>query len=446
MGLYDSLFYSDDFKKLKAEELVIQRMLTVEAALAEAQAEEGIIPTDAAEVIVGCSNVNFIDLPRLKADVQLGGNLAIPLVKQLIRTVKNNDFEASKYVHLGATSQDIVDTGLVLGMKETSELLESLVDRLAVALVTLSRKHKTTLMIGRTLQQQAKPITFGLKSAYWLQGLMEAFDSLKGNQSTILKVQLAGAVGSGNRFVNTNVRSLVAEKLGLSSAAPWQSNRTSIATWAASLGVLAGVLGKIAKDITLLMQVEVAEVFEGVASGKGGSSTMPHKRNPVTCSAIAANAHRVPHLVASVLTGMSQEHERSAGLWHAEWETLDSIEALTTGALEKCIDLIENLEVDEERMRFNLELTNGLIYAENVSFLLSAQIGKGNAHDWVQKACKEAIATNRHLKEVVAQSEYDLGDLDALFDPKNSIGTSHELNEEILAQHEHQLQADGHPE
>lgn len=432
MSLYSEYFYSNDINNLLSERQTIAQMLRFEGALALAQAENGIIPRQSAEIIDACCQVDFIDVDKLKAEIKLGGNAAIPLVKQLTRIVKNNDVEASKFVHLGATSQDVVDTATVLQMQEYWYWLNDKLVILQELLTDLTKKHRETLMIGRTLLQQARPITFGLKTAGWLQSIVRSKDRLKSTQKRALMLQLVGAVGSGNVNITKSVQISLANILDLKPAFSWQSNRDSLVEAASVLGLLNQSLGKIAKDVSLLMQTEIAEVFEGAGEGKGGSSTMPHKRNPVTCTAIIANATRVPHLVASLYSAMPQEHERSAGLWHAEWEVLSEIMLLTAGSIERAIELIESLEVDKKRMLLNLELTNGLIYAENVSLALATKIGKINAHELVEKACKSAISQQKHLKEVLEEMNIDLPNLEALFKPEYSIGNSLEMIDEIL--------------
>lgn len=431
-GLYSEYFYSKDINNLLSERQTIAQMLRFEGALALAQAENGIIPQQSAEIIDSCCQVDFIDINKLKSEIKLGGNAAIPLVKQLTRIVKNNDVEASKYVHLGATSQDVVDTATVLQMQEYWYWLNDKLVILQELLTDLTKKHRETLMIGRTLLQQARPITFGLKTAGWLQSISRSKDRLKSTQKRALMLQLVGAVGSGNANISKSVQLSLANILDLKPAFSWQSNRDTLVEAASVFALLNQSLGKMAKDISLLMQTEIAEVFEGAGEGKGGSSTMPHKRNPVTCAAIIANATRVPHLVASLYSAMPQEHERSAGLWHAEWEVLSEIMLLTAGSIERAIELIESLEVDKQRMLLNLELTKGLIYAENVSLALATKIGKINAHELVEKACKSAISQQKHLKEVLEEMNIDLPNLEALFKPENSIGNSLEMIDEIL--------------
>tara|TARA_R110002153_G_scaffold134290_1_gene283566 strand:+ start:8587 stop:9897 length:1311 start_codon:yes stop_codon:yes gene_type:complete len=424
MSLYAETFYTKELSRLFEDRYAVSQLLRVEAALAIAQAEVGIIPKVAAKIIADCCIVDAIDINALKNDVILGGNVAIPLVKQLTKLIKNQDFEASKYVHFGATSQDIIDTATILTSKEYIVWLEKKLNSLETALVALTNKHTETIMMGRTLLQQAKPMTFGLKAAGWLENISRSKARLHDLKSRLLCIQLGGAVGSGNANITASVQLEFAKLLELSPSFPWQTQRDSLVEFSSFLGILSGSLGKIAKDISLLMQTEVAEVFEGAAEGKGGSSTMPHKRNPVGCALILSNATRTPALVSTMLSAMLQEHERSAGLWHAEWETLSQLMNLTAGSLEKSLDLISILEVDKERMLQNIEITNGLIYAEKVSFQLSKTLGKMQAHESIKKACNVAIQQKRHLKEVVLEMHPQIKNIDKLFQPKNAIGNS----------------------
>lgn len=432
MSLYSQYFYSEEISELLSDAQSITQMLRLEGVLAIAQAEHGIIPAALADVIVSCCRTDYLDIEKLRTGVAMSGNAAIPLIKQLTAIVRNNNEEASKYVHLGATSQDVVDTATVLQIQEYMIWLDERLDILSKLLIGLTKKHRQTFMVGRTLLQQARPITFGLKTATWLQSIERTKARIKSAEERILVIQLNGAVGSGNDFLPKEVQQSVAEKLELNFAFSWQSQRDNIAEWAGVLGILTGSLGKIARDISLLMQTEVGEVSEGAAEGKGGSSTMPHKRNPVGCTAILANASRVPHLVASILAGMMQEHERSAGFWHAEWEVMTDIMMLTAGAVERTIELLEGLEVDEKRMLKNLGMTNGLIYAENVSLALAPEIGKTQAHELIEKACTQAIDKQKHLKEILSEMSLDLPNLEELFMPEYSIGNSLDIIDEIL--------------
>lgn len=432
MSLYSRTFYADELSELFSDQENVANLLRVEAALAMSQARVGLVPDSAARIIAECCRLEAIDLHSLKTDVVLGGNVAIPLVKQLTKVIKNRDFEASKYLHLGATSQDIIDTATVLMIKAYVEWLEAKLLRLEQLLLALTKDHLHTLMIGRTLLQQAKPMTFGVKTAGWLLACSRNLLRLRQMKSHLFYIQLGGAVGSGNSDITWEVQEVMADLLGLSPSFPWQSQRDTFAEFASFLGILSGSLGKIAKDVSLLMQTEVAEVFEGAGEGKGGSSTLPHKRNPVGCALILSNATRTPGLVATMLTAMPQDQERSAGMWHAEWETLADLMRLAGGSVEKSLDLIANLEVDKVRMLQNIELTNGLIYAEKISLHLSKSLGKMQAHESVKKACSLAILQQKHLKQVIAELHPQLENLDDLFQPQQAIGQSIVWVENVL--------------
>lgn len=436
MSLHTQLFYSKEVNTFFSDSESISQMLRVETVLAQSQSNNNLFSKEIAAIISSCCTDSEIDIEQLKNDIPLGGNAAIPLVKQLTKIVAAKDAEAAKYVHLGATSQDIVDTALVLQIQKFIDWANVKINFLEKQLIALTQQHQQTIMIGRTLLQHAKPTTFGCKTAGWLEAISRSKQRLQAVQKRVLVVQLGGAVGNGNTAIDIEIQNEFARLLGLKPSFSWHSHRDNLAELASVLSILGGSLGKIAKDVSLLMQTEVAEVFEGAAEGKGGSSTMPHKRNPVTCAAILANTNRLPHLAATLLSAMPQEHERSVGLWHSEWEVLVEIIQLTAGSIEKSIALIEGLEVDKNKMLTNLELTNGLIYAENLSLALAKKTGKSAAHELIEKACKNAIQEKKHLKEVILEMNIEIDDLDALFDPKNAIGLSLELVNQVLKQYE----------
>lgn len=432
MSLYSSLFYSPDLQSVLSDEATVAHMLRFEAALALAQAEHGYIPPTSAALIAACCDTQFVDMERLRNDIVLSGNAAIPLVRQLTEQVRQHDSEAAKYVHLGATSQDVVDTATVLTIKTVLDWLDDKLAALVDSLLVLTNRHRETVMIGRTLLQQARPITFGLKTAYWLDGIGRSQQRLANCRDRVLVLQLAGAVGSRNASIPASVHQHMASRLGLNPSVSWHTQRDNLAELAAVLGILTGSLGKLATDVMLLMQTEIAEVLEGKVAGKGGSSTMPHKRNPVTSTAILANANRVPQLVATMLSVMPQEHERSAGRWHAEWDVLTDIMQLTTGAVDRSLELIDSLEIDAHRMRQNLDITKGLIYAETVSLALAPALGKTQAHELVEKACALAVTEQKHLKEVLQEQAIDVPNLDALFEPEQSLGQTLDIIDQIL--------------
>jgi 3-carboxy-cis,cis-muconate cycloisomerase len=440
-SLFESLFFKAEVNTLFSAEAYLEAMLRFEAALVQAQAEQGMIPVAAAKVIMEACIVSNLDITSLKLQVGLAGNPNIPLVKQLTATVKKIDPEAAKYVHLGATSQDVIDTAMVLQLKSVLNILQNDLQQLNAQLRTLAIAHRRTIMTGRSFMQHARPITFGFKVATWLDGLMRSSTRMEHLIQTNLVLQFGGAVGTLAGFDNKAL--FIAESLAQKLDLPlpqisWHTQRDRIVELASALGILVGNLGKIAKDISLMMQTEIGEVFEPAGAGKGGSSTMPHKRNPVGCVAILAAAQRAPGLVSTLMLAMPQDHERATGLWHAEWLPLAELCKITAGALQQAMILTDGIEVDAERMRQNLELTKGLIYAENISLALAEKVGKAVAHEWIEAHCKTVQATQKHLKAVLLEApqirEYlSEGEIEMLFDPVNALGECDRLIDGVIA-------------
>ncbi|GJH08614.1 3-carboxy-cis,cis-muconate cycloisomerase [Caballeronia novacaledonica] len=408
----------------------VQAMLDVEAALARASALHGVIPSSAVEAIVAACNADNIDANALMTGAQAGGNLAIPLVKQLTAVVKASDAEAAKYVHWGATSQDIIDTGVVLQLRAALDLLDADLLALSDALVMQAQAHKNTPMIGRTWLQQALPITLGLKFAQWLDAVTRHRERLGELRSRSLVLQFGGAAGTlaSLRDKALPVAASLAEDLKLTlPALPWHTQRDRIAESASFFGMLTGTLGKIARDISLMMQTEVGEVAEPAAAGKGGSSTMPHKRNPVGCAAVLTAATRAPNLVATIFAGMVQEHERALGGWQAEWEALPDLARLTAGALANIVGIVPSMEVNVERLAHNLDATNGLVLGEAVMLALGDAIGRLDAHKLVEGASKASVANGTSLFDELATNEtvtrhLSQDQLKQLLDPANYVG------------------------
>ncbi len=406
--LYQNFFYSPQADALFSDKATIGYMLQFESALAQAQAKHGMIPQACADIIYNNCVIENIDIQLLISQVGLGGNACIPLVKQLTNVVKKQNTEAAGYVHFGATSQDVIDTATILQAKDAIILIQKDLDKVINQLQILSENHQKTLMIGRSFMQQARPITFGYKVDTWIDGLTRAKERIERILQDCFVVQLGGAVGNKSAFgeYGDNISESLATILQLkNSKLSWHTQRDRIVEIASVLGILIGSISKIAKDISLLMQTEIGEVFESSEEGKGGSSTMPHKRNPVACIAILANAQRIPNLVATMLSCMTQDHERATGQWHAEWETFSQIIQLTGGALHQAVNLTNGLEVNILNMSKNMEATNGLIYAESVSLALSKFIGKSEAHQFVEKNCREAVRQGVHLKEYLSSQE-----------------------------------------
>jgi len=441
MTLFDGLFYSGPMRAVFSDECRLQRMLDFEAALASAQAAVGIIPATAANSIAAECRVAILDIPALGEAAAHAGNLAIPLVKQLSQAVSNNSPEAARYVHWGATSQDVIDTGLVLQMRAAFGLLEDQLSKLCTDLAVLAERHAATLMPGRTWLQHAVPITFGWKAAGWLDAMLRHQTRLREVRGRALTLQFGGAAGT-LAFLGIDawtVSQKLAQYLGLAQPdISWHASRDRIGEVAAVLGLIVASLCKIARDVSLLMQTEVGEAFEGAGEGRGGSSTMPQKRNPVVCASILAAAVRVPGLVETMLSSMAQEHERGLGSWQAEWETLPEIFNLCAGALERATELIGGLEIDRDRMAANLELTKGLIYAEAVAAALAKKIGRPAAHEVVTLASQVAIARKRHLRDVLLEDsaftkEIPAKELDLLFDPVRHLGNTNQSIGRVLA-------------
>jgi len=423
----------------------VQCMLDVEAALATAQAREGVIPHQAAVVIAASCDVAHIDLDALSRDAGAAGNLAIPLVKQLTARVAMTDPEAAGYVHWGATSQDVIDTGMVLQLRQA--LSQITVDLVAFAdqLAALALHHQSTPVIGRTWMQHALPVTFGLKVAGWLDAVMRHQQRLGQLRTRLLVLQFGGAAGTLASLGAPGLRvaSALADALDLAlPAMPWHTQRDRVAEVAAVLGLLTGSLGKIARDIALHSQTEVAELAEPAAEGRGASSTMPHKRNPVGCAAALTAALRVPALVSTMLSAMVQEQERALGGWQAEWDTLPEIARLCSAALSQMHQVVSGLQVDTRRMRENIDATRGLVMAEAVSLALGQHIGRAAAHEWVEHACNTSLSSGLHLLQVL-QADPKISTmlsgaaLEKLCDPTVYSGESTTFVSRVLAVHAH---------
>lgn len=441
MKLFDHLFRCDQVEEIFSERACLQGVLDFEAALARAEAQAGVVPSPAARVIAATCKAETFDLEALSRAAKLAGNIAIPLVKELTARVAQVDKEAARYVHWGATSQDAMDTGSVLQWREALAIIGKDLDRLAGELATLAKKHKGTLVAGRTWMQQALPTTLGAKFAGWLDAINRHRQRLAEAQRRCLALQFGGAAGTlaalGARGLHV-ARNLARELRLPLPEIPWHSHRDRLAEMALTMGLCVGTLGKIAGDIALHMQTEVAEMFEPAEEGRGGSSALPQKRNPVTSAVVLAAAKRVPGLVSIVLAAMVQEDERGLGGWQAEWETLPEIVRLTAGALRQMAEMVPRLEIDTARMEENLGQTKGLIFAEAVATTLAEKMGKEQAHLVVRAASQRAAKEKRHLRVVLAADErvtkhLAVADLDRLFEARNYLGAAEKFVERVVA-------------
>jgi 3-carboxy-cis,cis-muconate cycloisomerase len=444
MQLLDPLFRWRTLDEVFSDCARVQRMLDFEAALARAEARVEVIPRATSVAIEKNCRADSIDLPLLAESAALAGNLAIPLVKQLTALVAKHDKESARFVHWGATSQDAIDTGFILQLREALALICGDLDRLSRATAELTSKFRTTPLAARTWTQHALPTTFGFKTAGWLDALNRHRRRFSEMQRRTRVLQFGGAVGTlaALQGKGLDVAQALAQELHLEFPdISWHSHRDRVAEVATTFGLLTGTLGKIARDISLHAQTEVGELSEPAAAGRGGSSTMPHKRNPVTAAVILSAAARVPALVSTLLSAMVQEDERGLGGWHAEWESLPEIIMLAGGALHHLAETLPGLTINSERMRENLSLTNGLIFAEAVTMALGSKIDRQQAHQLVEAACLRALAERKDLRAILAQDREIAGllnsaELDQLFDPRRYMGAADLLIDRVLSSHQ----------
>jgi 3-carboxy-cis,cis-muconate cycloisomerase len=419
----------------------LQHMLDFEAALARAEAAAGAIPARAATPIANACKAGAFDLGALAEAATRSGNLAIPLVKALTADVAKADADAARYVHWGATSQDVIDTAGMLTLRAAIDALLPDIDRAIAGFAKLAQRHRDTAVVARTWLQHALPMPFGLKLAEYAAALHRSRTRLNRLRSEALALQFGGAAGTLAALGDKGwvVAERLARELELPLPdAPWHTHRDRIAEAASVLAIVAGTCGKIARDIQLMMQTDVAEAFEPSGEGRGGSSTMPHKRNPVAAATALAAATMAPNLAATIFAAQVQDHERSAGPWHAEWPTLPSLLLVTSGALAAIVDIAEGLEVDAARMRVNLDATGGLIMAEAVTMALAEKIGKSAAHHLVEAASKKAVAEKKGLRDVLTKypdvvTHLSADKLTKLFEPMAYQGISQALIDRLLA-------------
>lgn len=418
----------------------VQAMLDVESALADVEARLGIIPQASAAPIKAAARAESYDPAILVSTAADSGTLVIPLVRQLTEAVATLDGQAARYVHWGATSQDIQDTALVLQLQNAVPVIARHLRRASSSAASHARHHIDTTMPGRTWLQQATPITFGLKAAGWLDALDRDTAALDAALEAVRVVQFGGASGTlaalGDR--GPEVAEQLGPQLGLRVPdLPWHAHRDRLARLACMLGVACGTCGKIGRDLALLAQTEVAEASETRARG-GGSSTMPHKSNPVYASVALAAAVRAPGLVATMLAAMLQEHERGLGGWQAEWTTLPELVRVTAGAARAIADALEGLVVNSERMRANVDITRGAILAESVAMALAPHIGRSDAHKRLEQASKRALRTDTTLAEALAADAevtrfLTPAELQKRLSPEGYLGAARTFVERVLA-------------
>lgn len=426
-SLFRPIFVPDPISEAVSDRAWLQAMLNVEAAIARAEARAGVIPTEAARAIAAACDAGRFDIDAIGRAGRGPGLPVPPLVRALSDEV---GAEAARYVHWGATSQDVVDTAAMLVSRKTIDLVLADLDAVARLCADLATQHKTTPMVGRTLLQHALPTTFGGKLAGWLVAVVDARRLLNQTRSQ-LAVQFGGAAGTlaslGDR--GPEVLRYLAEELGLDEpVVPWHTARGRIALLGAALGIVSGTMAKVALDVMLMAQTEIGEVAEPNGS-RGGSSTMPQKRNPVGSALVVACSRRVQAAVSLLMSAVPQEHERGAGSWHSEWESLGDALAMTGGATGWTRTVLEGLEVYPDRMKENLASTGGLLLAESVSMLLAEKVGRVQAHTLVESLCRRSLSEGRPLRDVlfeddVVAKELSEAEIDRALDPAGYLGSA----------------------
>jgi len=435
--LTDPLGTTGALSALFSDTSVLQALVDVEVALAHVQARLGLIPQSAVAAI-GKVDAALFDAEALARDAKHSGTIAVPFVDALITCVRAIDADAAGFVHWGATSQDVVDTAFVRLVNRAIDVIDEDQQALAGALRALSDRHAGDVMLARTLLQPAAPITFGLKAAGWYAGIQRSWARVVTRRREALVIQFGGASGTMAALdeKGLDVAEALARELNLSCPdAPWHSYGDRLAAMVAASAIYTGVLGKMARDISLLMQAEVGEAREA----GGGSSAMPHKRNPAGCAVALASATRMPALMSTVLTSLVQEHERAAGAWHAQWPAIIEAVQVMGAAADAMRRVTSELTVDPVRMRANLDATNGAIFAERVVMLAGRAVGRDVATTMVQEALARARVRGTSLgEEVRAMQELARtlpeDDLRSLEDPSKYLGTAETLRKRLLQQ------------
>jgi 3-carboxy-cis,cis-muconate cycloisomerase len=432
-----TLFTTPEMAAIFSAEAHVRQMLRFEAALARAEARVGSIPAEATDAIASACRLEHFDVAALYQQAVVAGTLAIPLV----RTLTEHAGDAGrKFVHWGATSQDAIDTALVLQMRDGLDLLIGDVLQVCASCAALAERHRATPMVGRTLLQQALPITFGLKAARWLALATRQVTTLREQRARSLALQFGGASGTLAALGDTGmaVAEFLAQELELALPdLPWHAERDRVASIAAALGVAAGAMAKIAHDVALLSQTEVGEVSEASAPGKGGSSAMPQKRNPVDATLALAASRLAIGQVPVILGAMAQEHERAVGGWQAEWAAIPDLFRATAGAVAHVAQIVAGLQVDADRMRVNLEQSNGLVMAEALTMALAPRLGRPDAQRLVQELARRVQSGGITLRQAAQDDPQvcailSLEEITRALDPAGYLGIADALIDRAL--------------
>lgn len=432
------LFSTAPMRAIFSERASLQAMLDVEVALARVQARLGLIPDEAATAIAQAARAERLDLDELAAGTMRVGLPIVNLVEQLVRLTGP---EYGEFAHWGSTSQDVMDTALVLQLRPAFALIESELARLIAAVAGLAQRHRSTPMVARTKLLHAQPTTFGFKAAVWLSGLLRHRQRLAELKPRVLQVQVAGAVGNLASFgaAGPDLRTALAAELDLAEPLiAWHVARDTLAETVNFLALLSTTLSKIATDVALMTQTEVGEVLEPGGQGHGASSTMPHKRNPVVCEQILSGGIALRRLAGTMLDAAIHEHERATGPWQAEGLVVPQAFLLASAGLDAAIRLCSGLTVKPEAMQANLDRTQGLIAAEAAMMVLAPHLGRHHAHELIGAACRDAVASGRRLADVLSANpavtaHLSIGEIEAAVDPSRYTGLSDTEVDRVLA-------------
>ncbi len=434
--IFKDVFGTADMRRVFSDENMLACYVRAEVALALAQGRTGVIPLEAADTIAREAPKVIFDRQRLKEEAENVGYPILGLVRQLSAACG----DAGRYVHWGATTQDIMDTGVVLQVRDALTLIEKDLRHIEAALDKLARKYRDTPMAGRTHLQQALPITFGYKCAIWLSMMQRHQERIEQMRPRVLRAQLGGAAGTLASLGDKGLAVLAEYARELDLAEPdisWHVARDGLVEAVQVLGLITGSLGKIGFDIMLMMTTEIAEAFEPFATHRGASSTMPQKRNPISSEVMLANSKAVRQHAGLMLDAMVQDFERATGPWHIEWMAVPESFILAAGALAQARFMLEGLIVDETRMLTNLGVTRGLIVAEAVMMGLAPHLGRTEAHDLVYAACRQAIAGNSSLADVLnanpsVKAQMSAAEIERLCDPVNYLGVAREMVDRVV--------------
>ncbi|MCR5882966.1 3-carboxy-cis,cis-muconate cycloisomerase [Rhizobacter sp. J219] len=436
-SIFQGIFSTDAMRRVWSDENRTQKYLDVEAALAKVQGRLGLIPQEAADEIVSHCHLDQIDMVKLRAQTERIGYPILGVVSQLNALCRD---KLGEYCHWGATTQDITDTATVLQIREALELVDADLAAISKAMADLARQHRLTPMIGRSNLQQAIPVTFGYKMAGMLSAIERHRTRLAQLRPRVLVGEFAGAAGTlaslSTGAMETQAGLMTELGLGQPDIA-WHTIRDNIAEVGCFLGLVGGTLGKLSMDVKLMMQTEVAEVYEPFAHGRGSSSTMPQKRNPISSCYIHAQISVVRQQAASLMDAMVADHERSTGPWEIEWIVLPEIFCLMAGALKQSLFVLQGLEVDAQQMRANIDITGGLVMSEAVMMGLGPYLGREYAHDLVYDICREAVKQKRPLLDLLCENaeisrHLDRPALESLCDPQNYLGQSAVMVDRVL--------------